>query len=251
MAVTPSEVEAWAVRWIHQSLLDGGSFVSYFYSMQTGGPSLHVLSVAIFVGLAFYLSGCSSSSPRFRSSDTRKDYVVQDEDEFRFASKIKAEVAREDDRKVDIASLEKKLSERPRGYSNLTPKGINRDAVLLDAVSFLGVPYKYGGNSKQGVDCSGLTCNVYESALNKKLPRSTLEQYHSGTPVPKTGLQFGDLVFFNTTGTRPSHVGIYIEDDLFVHASVVSGVTISSLESTYYKNRYVGARRIVSGESSN
>jgi cell wall-associated NlpC family hydrolase len=86
---------------------------------------------------------------------------------------------------------------------------------------------------------------VYESALNKKLPRSALEQYHSGTPVPKTSLQFGDLVFFNTTGARPSHVGIYIEDDLFVHASVVSGVTISSLESTYYKNRFVGARRIV------
>ena len=57
-------------------------------------------------------------------------------------------------------------------------------------------------------------------------------------------LQFGDLVFFNTTGRSPSHVGIYLEDDLFAHASVTYGVTISSLESTYYRKRLVGARRV-------
>jgi cell wall-associated NlpC family hydrolase len=66
-----------------------------------------------------------------------------------------------------------------------------------------------------------------------------------GVEVERDSLQFGDLVFFNTTGRAPSHVGIYIEDYLFAHASVSSGVTISSLESTYYKGRYVGARRIV------
>jgi cell wall-associated NlpC family hydrolase len=198
----------------------------------------------LVLGLAMFIAGCSSSSPRFRSTDIRTDYVVQDEDEFRFASKIKEETAREDDKKVDIKSLEKKLAQKS-GYTNVTPKGINRDALLLDAVSFLGAPYKYGGNSKEGVDCSGLTCNVYESAIKKKLPRSTKEQFQTGTTIEKGELQFGDLVFFNTTGGKPSHVGIYIEDDLFVHASVVSGVTISSLESTYYKNRFVGARRVV------
>ncbi|MBM2841566.1 MAG: spr product [Bacteroidetes bacterium] len=203
-----------------------------------------ILSGSFLLGLALSLAGCSSSSPRFRSADTRTDHVVQDEDEFRFASKIKEETAKEDDKKVDIKSLERKLSGKS-GYNNGTPNGLNRDAVLLDVVSFLGVPYKYGGNSKGGMDCSGLTCNVYESAVQKKLPRSTREQYQTGTPVEKDELQFGDLVFFNTTGRKPSHVGIYIEDDLFAHASVVSGVTISSLESTYYKNRYVGARRVV------
>jgi cell wall-associated NlpC family hydrolase len=202
------------------------------------------LADLVVFGSALFLIGCSSSSPRFRSADTRTDHIIQDEDEFRFASKIKEETAREDDKKVDIKSLEKKLSQKS-GYSNLTPKGLNRDAVLLDVVSFLGVPYRYGGNSKDGVDCSGLTCNVYETAVKKKLPRSTMEQYHAGASIGKGDLQFGDLVFFNTTGRKPSHVGIYIEDDLFVHASIVSGVTISSLESTYYKNRYVGARRVV------
>jgi len=189
------------------------------------------------------LVGCSSSSPRFRSSETRTDRVIQEDDEFRFASKIKEETAREDDKKVDIKNLETKLSSKS-GYTNRTPNGLNRDAFLLDVVSFLGVPYLYGGNTKEGIDCSGLTCNVYVAAVGKKLPRSTVEQYQRGIPIPKSQLQFGDLVFFNTTGRRPSHVGIYIEDDLFVHASVASGVTISSLESTYYQKRYVGARRI-------
>lgn len=205
------------------------------------------VSAPLLLGLAILMYGCTSSSPRFRSADTHTEHIVQDDDEFRFASKIKEEVAKEDDKKVDIASLEKKLSQKS-GYSNLTPKGLNRDAVLLDVVSFLGVPYLYGGNSKQGIDCSGLTCTVYDSAVRKKLPRSTKEQYQYGTIVGKNELQFGDLVFFNTTGSKPSHVGIYIEDDLFVHASVVSGVTISSLESTYYKNRFVGARRVVTSE---
>lgn len=213
--------------------------------MKNGCQSSLSVAGPVVLGLALFFLGCSSSSPRFRSTDTRTDHIVQDEDEFRFASKIKEEMAKEDDKKVDIKSLEKKLSGKS-GYNNATPRALNRDAVLLDVVSFIGVPYQYGGNSKGGVDCSGLTCNVYESAVQKKLPRSTREQYQTGTPVEKDELQFGDLVFFNTTGRKPSHVGIYIEDDLFAHASVVSGVTISSLESTYYKNRYVGARRVVS-----
>lgn len=223
--------------------LDLAPFVSYVRVMKESGHTS-----LLIVGLSFMVCGCSSSSPRFRSDDSRDnrvERVVQEDDEFRFASKIKEETKKEDDKKVDLKSLEKKLADKPSTYSNVTPNGLNRDAVLLDVVSFLGVPYRYGGNTKNGVDCSGLTCNVYDSAVKKKLPRSTKEQYQTGSPVMKSQLQFGDLVFFNTTGRKPSHVGIYIEDDLFVHASVVSGVTISSLESTYYKNRYVGARRVV------
>ncbi len=200
------------------------------------------------IGFLLACSGCSSSSPRFRSTDTTAPRIIQDDDEFRFAPTIREETAREDDRKVNVDSLRTKLSLKS-GYSNITPKGLNRDAVLLDAVSFLGAPYKYGGNTKEGVDCSGFTCTVYADAVKKLLPRSTREQYQTGMPVEKHDLQFGDLVFFNTTGRGPSHVGLYIEDDLFVHASVVAGVTISSLESTYYRKRFLGARRVVVDQS--
>jgi len=192
--------------------------------------------------------GCSTTAPRFRPSADRPASALQDADEARYAAKIRAEETREDDHKVDIPLAKKRLEPRARTstrYSNLTPAGLNRDRVLLDVVSYLGAPYEYGGLSKSGVDCSGFTSLVYASAANRSLPRSVSAQFQEGRPVSKSTLEFGDLVFFNTTGRSPSHVGIYIEDDMFAHASVTRGVTLSSLESTYYKERFVGARRIV------
>ena len=199
------------------------------------------------VVLAALLTGCSSSAPRFKSGAPSPPAVVQEDDEFRFAAKVREEETREDDRKVDMNSVRKKLtpSSPSSRYTNVTPAGLNRDQVLLDVVSYLGVPYAYGGSSKNGMDCSGLTSSVYASAVRKQIPRSTRDQFQMGTRISKGELQFGDLVFFNTTGRTPSHVGMYIEDDLFVHASVSYGVTISSLESSYYKKRFVGARRLV------
>jgi cell wall-associated NlpC family hydrolase len=209
---------------------------------------VHALCTSAFVVVvSLVVAGCSSSSPRFRTAETTPERVIQEDDEFKFASKIKDEETREDDKKIDLTNIQKRLAQRPRpttSYSNITPKSLNRDQVLLDVVSFLGTPYAFGGSSKNGIDCSGLTSHVYAAAANKKLPRSTREQFQVGAEVPKDDLQFGDLVFFSTTGSKPSHVGIYIEDDLFAHASVSYGVTFSSLESSYYKKRFVGARRV-------
>jgi len=154
----------------------------------------------------------------------------------------------EDDRKVDVKALSERLTGRPpssQKYSNATPPGMDRDRVLLEIVSMLGIPYRLGGNSQSGIDCSGFTSRIYTTAVERPIPRMARAQYGVGSNVAKSDLQFGDLVFFNTTGRSPSHVGIYIEDDLFAHASVSYGVTISSLESTYYRKRYVGARRVV------
>jgi len=202
-----------------------------------------LLAPWIVAGLGVVCASCSSSSPRFRSAERGGERVVQEDDEFRFASKIREEETREDDRKVDVKRLKREFTSPSRAV--ITPKGLNRDRVLLDVVSYLGVPYQFGGVDKTGIDCSALTAKVYADAVGRQLPRSTGGQYVLGTPIPKDDLQFGDLVFFNTTGHAPSHVGIFIEDDLFAHASVSNGVTISSLGSTYFRNRYVGARRIV------
>lgn len=211
-------------------------------------PAAVALAALLSTVLASGLSGCAASSPRFRTLPGDTSSLARDDDEVRYADKIKEEEAKEDDRKVDVQGLKKKYSQRrkPTGtYANLTPVGLNRDRVLLDVVSFLGTPYHYGGLSREGIDCSGLTLRVYEQAVKKQLPRSAREQFEIGRAVGMDELAFGDLVFFNTTGYSPSHVGIYIENDLFVHASVLSGVTISSLESTYYQTRFVGARRVV------
>lgn len=210
-----------------------------------------VLSGAVVLLCAvapLFLEGCSSSSPRFRSGEPQQARVEED-NEMRFATRIRAEEEREDDRKVDIDKVRARLASRTASsqrYSNRTPAGLDRDRLLLDVVSYLGTPYLYGGNTREGIDCSGFTARVYERGAEHQLPRTAREQFSAGSPVAKSNLAFGDLVFFNTTGDRPSHVGIYIEDDLFAHASVSQGVTLSSLESTYYRKRFVGARRIVS-----
>ena len=116
---------------------------------------------------------------------------------------------------------------------------------MMDVIlGYLGTPYVYGGDSKSGIDCSAFTGAVYDQSVNMKLPRTAADQVKRRTGLLR-GSKFGDLMFFNTTGANPSHVGIYIGDDLFAHASEAFGVTISSIESSYYKTRYTEARRIV------
>jgi cell wall-associated NlpC family hydrolase len=204
-------------------------------------PLSGLMRVGGLLAMAFLLASCTTTNPRFKSGDD-----PDAAEEVRQADAIRDEVLLEDNKKVDLAETRKKLERTAAGpVLDDTPAGLNRDKMLLDVVSFLGVPYKYGGTSRKGVDCSGFTSQVYASAAALALPRSTREQYGVGTKIGRNELRFGDLVFFNTTGRKPSHVGIYIEDDLFAHASVNDGVTFSSLESDYYKKRFVGARRVV------
>lgn len=197
------------------------------------------LAAAAAGALMIAVAGCTSTAPRFRSGEA---------DEGRHAARIKEEESREDDRRVDVGTIRSRITpsikSRPAEEGPLPP-GLNRDRVLLDIVAHLGAPYSYGGSGKDGMDCSGFTMRVYEDAARTQLPRATTEQFREGVEVERDLLRFGDLVFFNTTGHAPSHVGIYIEDDLFAHASVTYGVTISSMESSYYKTRFVGARRII------
>lgn len=198
------------------------------------------------VVLLFYLAGCASSPVTRKEEENteRRPAIIQDVNEFLYIQKIKKEKEREDDRKVGVDALRRRGTGRsPRAED--VPPAVNRDRFLLEVVSLLGVRYSYGGSSKEGMDCSGFTCTVYRAGANTELPRSTVEQFRIGSVVSREELRFGDLVFFNTTGDSPSHVGIYIEDDIFAHASVVEGVTLSSLESTYYKKRFVGARRVL------
>lgn len=119
-----------------------------------------------------------------------------------------------------------------------------REEIVKTAERFLGIPYQWGGSSpEKGFDCSGLTTSVYE--LNGlKLPRSTRQQFQSGTPVSRDNILKGDLVFFATTKReKVSHVGIYVSGNQFIHAPR-KGKTIrfGSLSNRYFKKRYMGAR---------
>lgn len=113
--------------------------------------------------------------------------------------------------------------------------------VVEHALSLQGIPYVFGGTSRSGFDCSGLTQYVFKSS-GISLPRTASEQFKTGSSVSRAQLQAGDLVFFSTYAKGASHVGIYIGGGRFISASN-KGVSISSLTSGYYAGRYIGARR--------
>jgi cell wall-associated NlpC family hydrolase len=122
------------------------------------------------------------------------------------------------------------------------PAGARR--VLAIAHRYMGRPYRYGGSSSRGFDCSGFVLHVYRQ-VGVQLPHHSGAQARVGKPVSRQQLQPGDLVFFRTRGSRISHVGIYIGNGKFIHASSARGrVRIDSLDDGYYKRRYAGARRI-------
>lgn len=107
-----------------------------------------------------------------------------------------------------------------------------------------GVRYKYGGNSKNGIDCSAFIQRAYKKTLNIKIPRTTLLQSRIGKNIKKSNLELGDLVFFKT-GKNSRHVGIYIENGEFMHASAKKGVTISKLDNIYFNKHYWKSQRII------
>ncbi|HMN32532.1 MAG TPA: C40 family peptidase [Chitinophagaceae bacterium] len=109
---------------------------------------------------------------------------------------------------------------------------------------WLGTPYKYGGNTREGVDCSGLVNAVYLKVYGIKLPRTSKEIFKQSNPIKTSQLKEGDLIFFDYEGKGVSHVGIYLDEGKYVHASSSKGVIISELNNPYTQKKLVGAGRI-------
>jgi cell wall-associated NlpC family hydrolase len=174
-------------------------------------------------------------------SDTTTSYADFQQDEFDETPK--------EDYSINTEEFVEKYSKLKQLGVALTP----REKILFEVVGFLETPYKYGGTSSNGIDCSSFTQNVFKNSLNVFIPRTAREQFKFGEDVSiPEKLKFGDLVFFNTSKKYyPGHVGIYLGDDLFAHASRSLGVTVSSLKGSYYLKRYVGARRILKSINEN
>lgn len=112
-------------------------------------------------------------------------------------------------------------------------------------IGYLGTPYKYGGTTPSGFDCSGMIWRVYRDVAGIELPRRSRDMYNVGYPVNRGRWRFGDLLFFSTKSRGVSHVGIYLGGLRFQHVSTSSGTIVSSLEEDYYRKRFIGARRII------
>lgn len=177
-----------------------------------------------------------------KAINSAKDSLVRFASDLEFTEEEIQEILTEETKPVDNPDallLSRKivdtLSSIPTSYERL----------LMTVINYLGTPYKFGGNSRKGIDCSAFTRTIFMETFNIELPRSTLEQIKIGIPVQRQELKFGDLVFFNTRRRQnPGHVGIYLWDDYFVHASTKYGVIVSSMSGGYYDKRFVGARRI-------
>ncbi|OBZ15306.1 hydrolase [Bacillus sp. FJAT-27264] len=149
--------------------------------------------------------------------------------------------------------MKKKLAAAVLGFSMmLTAIGAGSafadskmDKVIDKAI---GTKYVAGGTSTSGFDCSGFTMYVFNK-IGIDLPHQSGSQYQMGSTVSRDELRAGDLVFFNTSGKGISHVGVYVGEGKFAHASSSRGVTISSLSESYYVSRYVGAKRVMSTDA--
>jgi NlpC/P60 family len=138
------------------------------------------------------------------------------------------------------------LRTRPSGLPNFVDHSIGREEISIEAMSLVGVPYRWAGNTPaSGFDCSGLVQYVIARAADVKLPRTTADISQRGQPIDPGEIAPGDLVFFNTTGRPHSHVGIYVGKLRFVNAPSTGGtVRLDYLTNPYWAKRFDGIRRV-------
>lgn len=116
---------------------------------------------------------------------------------------------------------------------------------LIDELEkWLGTPYKYAGNSNKGIDCSGLVHHAFQNVYQVITNRRSSDLYLQCDKISAKDIQFGDLVFFKIGGNQINHVGIYLTDNKFIHASTQSGVIVSHLEEAYYKKYFFAFGRL-------
>ncbi len=188
------------------------------------------------------------NSIRFTSNDSLKTKIEQTNKQTLNVTQNYLDTTQEEFDEIPIEENpidKEKFVANYKNYINPDVPLTFRERILLEVIKYLDAPYKYGGNTNKGIDCSGFTREIFLNTFSIDLPRSAKEQFMIGEKVDRDELEFGDLIFFNTSRRSiPGHVGIYIGDNQFVHSSRKLGVTISSLNEKYYANRYYGARRI-------
>ena len=135
---------------------------------------------------------------------------------------------------------------------NVTQVTHKASDLVFNAMGFMGVPYKWGGNTAEtGFDCSGFVRSMYQQTVGLLLPRKAEQQAAATEQIAKADLQPGDLVFFNTMRRAFSHVGIYVGNGKFIHAPKTgSHVRVDNLGGSYWQRRFDGARRVATGQPS-
>ncbi|HBA26090.1 MAG TPA: hypothetical protein DCY98_01645 [Nitrospinae bacterium] len=176
---------------------------------------------------------------KYQKEESEVDRMVKEQTKEIEREKERKNREREEKRKKELTIMEQKVAE----YGKRGNLDIDRLFTAID--KHIGIPYRFGGDSENGIDCSAFTRRVYREQ-GIELPRVSYEQARIGRGVGGSSLQPGDLVFFNTSLVGSiSHVGVYIDNNTFAHASSSQGVTKSNLRQKYFSKRYVRANRIM------
>lgn len=209
----------------------------------------------LLISLLFLISACSSSNTirygkKSEDEESKKSSIRFTSADDSLIVDLNLDLKDPDDLPAEDPDIDISVLLTPqKNNENIVIPGFDyttiREKMLMEVIKYLNTPYKYGGNTKDGMDCSAFTQILYKDVFNISLERSARLQFKQGREVSaKNELMFGDLVFFNTRKrVKPGHVGIYIGDNLFAHASTKKGVTITSLDYEYYSRTYMGARR--------
>lgn len=175
--------------------------------------------------MVMVLTGCASTAPQ---DDPPDDYFAR------------SMPGLPDDWEAQMSPFEEQYD----AFGNWQASSIDqvRQALLAQHEQWVGTPYRLGGTSQHGIDCSALVRNIFRDTFELDLPRSTRGQVHEGRPIDRQSLRAGDLVFFRPPGAY-NHVGIYVGDGHFLHASTSKGVIISRLDNVYWNRHYWQSRR--------
>jgi lipoprotein Spr len=146
----------------------------------------------------------------------------------------------ESKKETTSSSLKKKYAEK----LGVSESAITNQKLYQFINEWYGVPYKYAGKDKGGIDCSGLASTLYNSVYQKKISPTTKILVDEVKTISISNLKEGDLVFFNIDSKNASHVGVYLQNNKFIHASSKKGVMISDLNEPYFKKYFMSAGRV-------
>jgi len=207
-----------------------------------------------FLGIILLLAtGCSSSEELLYAQSSKS---VQNKGNIQFIEDmdLSPTASRQikilaGDKNAPAPAISDELLNKYASMIGLMPKSMSNYILYKFIDEWYGVKYTYGGNDKSGIDCSAFVQKAYAEVFCTELVRTARDQFHSCRMIwDIDNLIEGDLVFFRTRGKRISHVGIYLANNFFVHASTTGGVMISSLTETYWSKRFAGAGKIAKGE---
>ena len=206
-----------------------------------------VLFYSLMAGLLFSLQSCVSNYVVATPSAYKPETLAEEKSHF---TSLTQEYKKElESNKAIEKTEEKTVSARKMAKK----KSSTIDDILSEANTYIGTPYRFGGMTRSGIDCSAFVLSVYGSVTGINLPRISSAQAQEGERVEREQLEKGDLLFFQTRGSRISHVGIVQEitpegEIKFIHTSTSKGVTISSLNEKYWGLRFRFAKRILTNE---